>query len=351
MQPQQAVWTLQSLAEKLGVEWRGQADLVLDRFEPLGTASAGSIAFLSNPQYRKQLAQTGASAVILHPSFAAECPSAVLLSDNPYLTYARASQLFDFSPRPQPGVHPTAFVDPTVQLGASVSVGANAVVEAGCVLEEGVIIGPGTVVGANCHIGEGTRLYANVTLYHEVTIGARCAVHSGVILGADGFGFANEQGRWVKIAQLGGVVIGNDVDIGANTTIDRGAIGNTTIGNGVILDNGNTIAHNVEIGDYTAMAGCSGIAGSTKVGRYCTIAGGVGIAGHLVVGDRVHLTMCSVVSSSLPEAGSYSSGTALSDTKEWRKNAARFRQLDSMARRLAALEKQLAGGNSDGDDS
>ncbi|CBL46413.1 UDP-3-O-[3-hydroxymyristoyl] glucosamine N-acyltransferase [gamma proteobacterium HdN1] len=336
-----ASWTLHALAEQLGIEMRGPADLVLDHLAPLGSAQAGALSFLANPRYRHQLEETQASAVILHPSLAGGCSAAMLLSDNPYLTYARASHLFNRAPIPASGVHQSAVVDETAQFDDSVSIGANAVIEAGCVLASGVVIGPGTVVGANCVIGENTRLYANVTLYHNVRIGARCIVHSGVVIGSDGFGFANEKGRWVKIAQLGGVVIGDDVDIGACTTIDRGAIGDTRIGNGVILDNLNMIAHNVVVGDHTAMAACSGISGSSKVGSHCIIAGGVGIAGHLEVADRVQLSMCTVVSSSLPESGSYSSGTAISETREWRKNAARFRQLDSMARRLTALERML----------
>lgn len=350
MQHRQDTWTLEALAQALGIEWRGDGALVLSRLAPLGSAEAGSLSFLANPRYRQQLAATAASAVIVHPSLAEDCPVSVLLSDNPYLTYAKASHLFDQAPRPMAGVHPSAFVDASVRLDAGVSVGPNAVVEAGAVLAAGVIIGPGSVVGAGCEIGEHTRLHANVTLYHGVRLGARCVLHSGVVVGGDGFGFANERGRWVKIAQVGGVLMGDDVEVGANTTIDRGAIGDTTIGNGVILDNQIQIAHNVEIGDFTAIAGCTGIAGSTKIGRYCTIAGGVGIAGHLVIGDRVHITMRTDVTGSLTEAGSYSSGTAVSETKEWRKNAARFRQLDTMARRLTALERRLGADQPDGEE-
>lgn len=346
MQQPRGRWTLSALANALGVEWRGDGDLALSRLAPLGSAETGALSFLANPLYRQQLATTAASAVIIHPSLAEECPVAVLLSENPYVTYAKASHLFDLAPRPTVGVHPSAVVDASVVMGAGVSVGARAVIEADVVLGEGVVIGPGCVVGAGSSIGDHSRLHANVTLYHRVIIGARCVVHSGVVIGADGFGFAPERGRWVKIAQVGGVRIGDDVEIGANTTIDRGAIGDTTIGNGVILDNQIQIAHNVEIGDFTAISGCTGIAGSTRIGRHCTIAGGVGIAGHLVIGDRVHITMRTDVTGSLPDAGSYSSGTAVSETREWRKNAARFRQLDAMARRLVALERKLAGDKS-----
>ncbi len=344
MQQPSNSWTLSALAEALGVEWRGDADLVLSRLAPLGSADTGALSFLANPLYRQQLATTAASAVILHPSLAQECQVAVLLSETPYLTYARASHLFDLAPRPVAGIHPSAIVDPSAEIGPGASVGARAVIEADVVLGAGVLVGPGCVIGAGASIGAQTRLHANVTLYHRVSIGARCVLHSGVVIGADGFGFANERGRWIKIAQLGSVRIGDDVEIGANTTIDRGAIGDTTIGNGVILDNQIQIAHNVEIGDFTAISGCTGIAGSTRIGRHCTIAGGVGIAGHLVIGDRVHITMRTDVTGSLPEAGSYSSGTAVSETREWRKNAARFRQLDGLARRLVTVERKLGSG-------
>lgn len=347
MELRRTEWTLATLAEALAVDWLGEGSLPLSRVATLGSAQAGSLSFLANSHYRHLLATTSAAAVILHPSMVENCPVAMLVSENPYLTYAKASHLFDCAPLPREGVHPSAVVADTVQLGQGVSIGARAVIEAGVVLDQGVVIGPGSVVGAGSVIGEYTRLHANVTLYHGVRLGGRCVVHSGAVIGADGFGFANDKGRWIKIAQLGSVCIGDDVEIGANTTIDRGAIGDTTIGNGVILDNQIQIAHNVEIGDFTAIAGCTGIAGSTKIGRYCTIAGGVGIAGHLVIGDRVHITMRTDVTGSLPEAGSYSSGTAVSETKVWRKNAARFRQLDSLARRITALERKAHGNLSD----
>lgn len=335
-------WILSELAEKLGVTVKGDGGLCVERLSTLQSAQPGSIAFLANPLYQAQLAETQATAVIVAPEFAEQCASqAVLVSDNPYLTYAKASRLFDAAPRLERSVHPSAVVADDVTLGDGVAIGANAVIESGVVLGAGVEIGHGSIVGANSVIGEQTRLRSNVTLYHGVTIGKRCHIHSGVVLGADGFGFAPLDGGWFKIAQLGGVTIGDDVDIGANTTIDRGAIDDTKIGNGVILDNQIQIAHNVEIGDFTAIAGCTGIAGSTKIGRYCTIAGAAGIAGHLEICDKVHITMRSAITKSITKPGSYSSGTAMSSTSEWRKNAARFRQLDVLAKSIRRLERKF----------
>lgn len=333
--------SLAELAQHLKVELRGDGATLISGLATLGAAQPGQVSFLANPQYRSQLQGTRASAVIIHPDLAGECPVACLISSNPYLTYAHASQWFDRRPRQAEGVHPSAIVAEGVVLGQGCRIGARVVIEAGAVLGDRVEIGAGTVVGADCRIGDDCLLHANVTLYHGVTLGQRCVLQSGVVIGGDGFGFAPAQGQWHKIAQLGGVRIGDDVEIGASTTIDRGALQDTVIGNSVILDNQIQIAHNVEIGDGTAIAGCTGIAGSTRIGRHCTIAGAVGIAGHLEIADRVHITMRSAITKSISEPGSYSSGTAMSSTAEWRKNAARFRQLDDMARRIRTLEQRL----------
>ncbi|RLT92658.1 UDP-3-O-(3-hydroxymyristoyl)glucosamine N-acyltransferase [Ketobacter sp.] len=334
-------WPLGELAQALGVELQGDPALEVKGMATLAAAQSGQLSFLANPLYRSQLATTGATAVILQPRFADECPVAALLTDNPYLVYSRVSHFFDRRPRPAAGVHPSAYVADGVVMGAGCRIGPKAVIEAGVQLGDNVEVGAGSVIGPHSRIGNDCLFHANVTLYHGVTVGDRCTFHGGVVIGADGFGFANEAGQWKKIAQLGGVTIGNDVEVGANTTIDRGAIQDTLIGNGVIMDNQIQIAHNVEIGEGTAIAGCTGIAGSTRIGKYCTIAGAVGIAGHLEIADRVHLTMRSAITKSIAEPGSYSSGTAMSKTAEWRKNAARFRSLDDMARRISRLEKQL----------
>ncbi|HVL01652.1 MAG TPA: UDP-3-O-(3-hydroxymyristoyl)glucosamine N-acyltransferase [Dongiaceae bacterium] len=333
--------TLGELAQRLGAELRGDPAVLIRSLATLSDAQAGQLGFLANPLYRAQLATTHASAVILAAELADECPVACLISPHPYLTYARASHLFNRRPRQPEGIHPTAVVATDAVLGAGCRIGPHVVIESGCVLGERVEVGPGTCIGANSRIGTDCVLHGNVTIYHGVTIGERCTFHGGVVIGADGFGFANEKGAWRKIAQLGGVRIGNDVEVGASTTIDRGALKDTLIGDNVILDNQIQIAHNVEIGEGTAIAGCTGIAGSTKIGRYCTIAGAVGIAGHIEIADRVHLTMRSAITNSITEPGSYSSGTAMSTTAEWRKNAVRFRQLDEMARHIKQLEKRL----------
>lgn len=343
-------WTLGDLARELGVELRGDAAVRIHGLATLGSAQPGQLGFLANPLYRAQLADTAASAVILAAEVADECPVACLVAANPYLAYAKASHLFDDRPRVAEGVHPTAVVADDVVLGAGCRIGPHVVLASGCVLGERVEVGPGTCIGAQTRIGNDCLLHANVTIYHGVQMGERCVIQGGVVIGGDGFGYANEKGQWRKIAQLGGVRIGNDVEIGASTTIDRGALQDTVIGNNVILDNQIQIAHNVEIGDGTAIAGCTGIAGSTKIGRNCTIAGAVGIAGHLEIADRVHLTMRSAITKSISEPGSYSSGTAMSTTAEWRKNAARFRHLDEMARKIRQLEarlKALDGQSSD----
>lgn len=335
-------WTLAELAQHLDVELHGDPNAVITGLATIGNAQSGDLTFLANPLYRNQLAACAAGAVILQADCLPDCPGNALVAANPYLAYSKVSHLFDRRHKASVGVHPTAYVADDVVMGEGCRIGPNAVVEAGSVLGNDVEVGAGAVIGANCTIGNQCLLHANVTFYHEVRVGDRCTFQSGVVVGGDGFGFANEQGQWRKIAQIGGVRIGNDVEVGANTTIDRGAIQDTVIANGVILDNQIQIAHNVEIGEGTAIAGCTGIAGSTKIGKYCTIAGDVGIAGHLTIADKVHLSMRTSVTKSISQPGSYSSGTVLSPTAEWRKNAARFRKLDEMARRLFSLEKRLS---------
>lgn len=334
-------WTLGSLAKAIGAKLEGDEGILINGLATLKQAQPGQLGFLANPQYRNQLHTTQASAVIIAPEMKNECSVAALLMPNPYLGYAKASRLFDRKPVPEAGfVHPSAVIAPSARVHASVHIGANVVVEDRAHLSEGVKIGPGCVVGADTKIGVGSFLFANVTLYHQVKIGARCVLHSGVVIGADGFGFANDQGRWEKIAQLGRVCIGDDVEIGAGTTIDRGALDDTVIGHGVILDNQVQIAHNVKIGNHTAIAGCSAIAGSTVIGEYCTIAGAVGVVGHISIADRVHITAMTLVTKSITKAGVYSSGTGMDAHESWKKNAARFRQLDNMNRRIKKLEKK-----------
>ncbi|MET1076597.1 MAG: UDP-3-O-(3-hydroxymyristoyl)glucosamine N-acyltransferase [Pseudomonas sp.] len=345
------VFTLGQLAERLGATLQGAADCPITGLATLQDAGPGQLSFLANPQYRKYLADSRASAVLLTSADAVGYAGAALLVDSPYLAYAQLSHLFDRKPKAGAGVHPTAQVAADAEVAASASIGAYAVIESGARIGERVTVGAQCFVGARSAIGDDGWLAPRVTLYHDVCIGQRVVIQSGAVIGGEGFGFASEQGVWQKIAQLGGVRIGDDVEIGANTTIDRGALADTLIGHGVKLDNQIMIAHNVQVGDNTAMAGCVGISGSTKIGRNCMIAGGVGMVGHIEVCDGVFVTGMTMVTRSISEPGAYSSGTAMQPAAEWKKSAARLRQLDDMARRLQQLEKRLAAVTSSGEAS
>ncbi|MEP5177512.1 UDP-3-O-(3-hydroxymyristoyl)glucosamine N-acyltransferase [Marinobacter alexandrii] len=334
---------LGEIATALGAELRGDSDLEVTGLATLQAATPGQISFLANPSYAKYLANTQASAVIMSPAVAGDSETNVLLLDNPYLGYARLSHWFDPEPVAKPGIHPTAVVDPDARVAETASVGPNAVIEAGVVVGEQVVIGAGSVIGARAQIGASTVIRPRVTLAHDVVLGQRCHILSGAVIGSDGFGFANEKGVWQRIAQLGRVVLGNDVEVGANTTIDRGALDDTVIGDGVKLDNLIQIAHNVQIGDHSAMAAMVGIAGSTRIGRHCVFGGASGVAGHLEIADQVHLTGMTLVTGDIREPGVYSSGTSADTNRQWRKNAVRFRQLDGLARRIKELEKKTKG--------
>ena len=336
------VFTLGQLAERLGATLRGAADKPIRGLATLQDAGPDQLSFLANAQYRKFLAETRAGVVLLTAADAEGYAGDSLLVANPYLAFAELSHLFDRKPVAPAGVHPTALVAADAQVDPSASIGAYAVIESGARIAAGVSIGAHCVIGARSEIGEGGWLAPRVTLYHDVRIGKRVVIQSGAVLGGEGFGFANDKGVWQKIAQIGGVVLGDDVEVGANTTIDRGALAETVIGNGVKLDNQIMIAHNVQIGDHTAMAGCAGISGSTKIGKHCMIAGGVGMVGHIEVCDNVFVTGMTMVTRSITEPGAYSSGTAMQTAADWKKSAARIRQLDDMAKRLRELEKRLA---------
>ncbi len=336
------VFSLGQLAERLGATLRGAADISITGLATLHEAGPDQLSFLANPQYRKFLADCKAGAVLLTEADAQGYAGAALVVANPYLAYAELSHLFDRKPRAAAGVHATAIVAADAVVDASASVGAYAVIESGAQIGAGVTIGAQCFIGARTVIGEGGWLAPRVTLYHDVRIGKRVVIQSGAVIGGEGFGFANEKGVWQKIAQIGGVTLGDDVEVGSNTTIDRGALADTVIGNGVKLDNQIMIAHNVQVGDHTAMAACVGISGSTKIGKHCMLAGGVGLVGHIEICDGVFVTGMTMVTRSITEPGSYSSGTAMQTAADWRKSAARFRNLDDMARRLQQLEKRLA---------
>jgi len=320
-------------------------DRLVHRIGPLDSADATTISFLSNPRYRAQLQDSAAGCVIVAPAVldGVRAGCVALLAPDPYLYFARLTQWWAARTRAAApvGVHPSAVVAPDVILGEGVSIGPLAVVESGAVIGRHAVVGAHAFVGAGVEIGEASRLAPRVTLMSGTRLGARCLLHSGVVIGADGFGFAPTQGRWEKIEQLGGVRIGDDVEVGANTCIDRGALDDTVIGAGVKLDNLIQIGHNVQIGDHSAMAGCVGIAGSARIGSGCTVGGGAIVLGHLALADGVHVSAASVVMRSIAKPGQYSGVFPLDDNASWEKNAATLRQLHTLRDRLRALEKKM----------
>lgn len=330
--------TLGQLAEALGATLKGPEALQITGLATLQEAGPGQLSFLANPQYRKYLDNCQAGAVLLKAADAESFAGNALIVADPYQAYARISHLFDPKPKAVAGIHPSAVVAEDAQVDASASIGPFAVIESGARIGADVSIGAHCFIGARCVVGEGGWLAPRVTLYHDVTIGKRVVIQSGAVIGGEGFGFANEKGIWRKIAQIGGVTIGDDVEIGVNTAVDRGALSDTRIGDGVKLDNQIQIAHNVQIGDHTAMAACVGISGSTRIGKHCMLAGGVGLVGHIDICDNVFVSGMTMVTRSITEPGSYSSGTAMQPLADWRKSAARIRQLDDMAKRLQQLE-------------
>jgi UDP-3-O-[3-hydroxymyristoyl] glucosamine N-acyltransferase len=335
--------TLGDLAARFGLTLRGDPAAVVRSVATLQGATDGSVSFLANRKYQKHLATTGATAVIVDEASADACPVAALITRNPYAAYARVAAVLHPAPQAAAGVHPTAVIDPSAQIASTASIGPHVVIEADCVIGERVVLGAGVVLGQGCKIGDDTRLAPRVVCYAAVTIGVRGLVHAGVVLGADGFGLAQDRTGWVKVPQIGGVRIGDDVEIGANTTIDRGAIEDTTIGNDVKLDNQIQIGHNVRIGDHTAIAGCVGVSGSTTIGSRCMIGGAVGIAGHLEIADGVVVTGLTLVSRSLTEPGVYSSATPAMEAGDWRRVVARLRHLDELVDRVRLLEGKGSG--------
>jgi len=334
--------TLGELANLLQAELVGDAECQISGLATLTDAKPGQLSFLSNKHYRKYLVSTQASGVILHPDFANDYTGNKLLVANPYLAYAKLSAIFSHAPRVASGIHPDASVAEDAKVHLSASIAANAVIDSGAEIAAGAQIGAGCFVGQNTIVGADTVLHANVSLYHGVVVGSACLFHSQVVVGSDGFGFAPDGKKWVKIHQLGGVVIGDHVELGACTTIDRGALADTLIGDGVIIDNQVQIAHNVQIGANTAIAAGACIAGSARIGENCTLSGMVGVVGHISLVDNVHVTALSLVTKSITTPGSYSSGTPIDETALWRKNAVRYGQLNSLAQRLKVLEKLQA---------
>ncbi|WOT04233.1 UDP-3-O-(3-hydroxymyristoyl)glucosamine N-acyltransferase [Shewanella youngdeokensis] len=332
-------YTLKVLAEHLKADVQGDDSVEITAVGTLNSASPGQITFLANSKYRSQLESTMASAVLMTPADSEGFSGNAIVLKDPYVGFARIAQLLDTTPAAAMAIHPSAQIASSAMLGEGVAIGANAVISDNVIIGNNVQIGAGCVVGQDSVIGSNCLLWANVTLYHNVHMGQDCIIHSGAILGSDGFGYANERGQWIKIPQTGGVRIGDRVEIGAGTTIDRGAIDHTEIHDGVILDNQVQIAHNVVVGVNTAIAGCSVVAGSVTIGQHCIIGGNSAISGHLNICDGVHITGSTNITSEVREPGVYSSATVAMDNKVWRKNTVRFRQLDSLFQRVKTLEK------------
>jgi len=335
------VYTLGELAKHVGAELVGDANCKIERVATLANAKHNEISFLANSRYKNLLGSTQASAVIVSVQDQPFLKGNGLVTKDPYVAYAKIATLLYPERRDKSGVHPSSVVAPDANIAPTAWIGANSTIASGVSIGEFSYIGPGTVIEENAVLGNECRLIARVTVCHGVKIGDRAIIQPGVVIGGDGFGLANDNGRWLKIPQVGSVIIGNDVEIGANTTIDRGAIEDTVIEDGVKLDNLIQIGHNVHIGAHTAVAASAAIAGSAKIGKHCQIAGMAGIVGHIEITDNVHITGMSVVSHSIREPGVYSSGTPLQPNSEWQKNAVRYKQLDQMFRRIKLLEQHL----------
>ena len=335
-------YTLGDLAQRIDARVEGDPDALVTGLGSIERAQPGDLTHLSSRAYRQHLANTKATAVILKDEDLGDCPTHALVVRNPYLAFARLSVLFSDRPSTAGGIHASAVIDPSARLGAGVSIGPNAVVGARCRIGDRVVIGANCVVGDESVLSDDVQLFASVTLYRRVRIGARSVVHSGAVIGADGFGFVpDERGRQHEIAQIGAVVLGEDVSVGAATTIDRGALDDTVIGNGVKIDNQVQIGHNCIIGDHTVICGCVGIVGSTRIGSRCILAGGVGVGGDgpIQITDGVIVSGMTHVSRSIPKPGVYSGGVLHSGTRQWKRNALRFAELDALAKRVALLEK------------
>jgi UDP-3-O-[3-hydroxymyristoyl] glucosamine N-acyltransferase len=338
------IFTLDELAKLTESKVQGDKGCMLKGVASLDDAGSGDVSFVSNPKYKAQLSSSNASVVILTSELAESYKGNALVNDDPYLTFAKTVKLFHSHKNTnQASIHPSAVISESANIEHDVSIAANVVIDENVTIKKGVVIGAGSYIGKNSVIAKNVQLYSNVTLYSETEIGAQSIIHSGAVIGADGFGYAPQKDKsWYKILQVGKVVIGADVEIGANTTIDRAALGSTIIGDGVKLDNQIQIGHNTKIGEHTAIAAGTLIAGSTTIGKYCQIAGAVAIAGHLNIVDNVIITGKSMVIKSIDKAGVYSSGIAADENKKWRRNAIRFSQLDDMAKTIKQLESKLA---------
>jgi len=334
-------FSLAELAERFGGTVIGDGATRIRQVAPLETAGPEELSFLASRKYQKLLASTRARAVVLAEEARDATALPRIVCRNPYAYYARVAALLNPEAMPEPGVHPQAAVHAGARVAASASVGAGAVIEEGAQIGEGAVIGANCFVGRGAHIGGRTRLHANATVYHDCVIGQRVIIHSGAVIGADGFGMAMDEGRWLKIPQIGRVVIGDDVEVGANTAIDRGALDDTVIEEGVKLDNQIQIGHNCRIGAHTAVAGCVGIAGSTRIGSHCQLGGSAMISGHLTIADHVVVSGGTLVAKSIARAGTYTAVFPMSPHDEWLRNASLIRHLHEMMDRIRKLENEI----------
>lgn len=339
--------TLAKIAEHVSGELIGDKEHLVSKVSSLDAAGNSEISFLSNHKFESELDTTQAGCVLVSRKYfdqsLTNLPSHInfIICDDPYLAFALVGQLFDTTPKPAKGISDTANIADSAQIGKFVSIASGASIGSNAVIGDNVSIGANVAIGEDVIIGANCIIYSLVSIYPNTNIGENCIFHSNCVIGSDGFGYANKQGEWIKIPQTGGVVIGNDVEVGANACIDRGALKDTIIRDGVKIDNLCHIAHNVDVGENTAMAAFTGIAGSSTIGKNCTFSGRSSIIGHLSIADRTHLTAGTLVNKSNAEAGIFSSGTGAQENKQWRKNVARFKQLDDLAKRIRSLEKQL----------
>lgn len=343
------MFTLGELADRLGLAFTGDGERRLSALASLATAGPHDLSFHDGARHLDALRATRAGAVILHPDHAHDCPADQLLASDPYLAFARVTALFAPPASGTPGIHPSATIADSASIAPGASIGPHAVVEAAASVAAGASLGAGCYLGPGSRIDEDTRVHPGAVIYRNVHIGRGCTIHARAVIGSDGFGFARDRDGWEKIHQLGGVRIGDGVEIGAGTTIDCGTLDDTVIADGVIIDNQVQVGHNCRIGPGTAIAGCVGLAGSTVIGANCTLAGGVGVVGHVEICDNVHVTGMTMVTRSITAPGSYSSGTPMAVTADWKRNAVRFGQLDAIVRRLDG--RRGAGGGDDASES
>ncbi|MCF6808167.1 UDP-3-O-(3-hydroxymyristoyl)glucosamine N-acyltransferase [Thiotrichales bacterium 19S9-12] len=335
-------YSLSELAVQLGGTLKGDPSATVQRISTLKGAEKGCLSFLANPKYINDLKNTNATAVLVTSDAAEICPVDAIILKDPYFAFAKVAELFDKAPKLGNGIHPSAVIDPTAEVNESAKIGANVVIGAHTVIDSDVSIWANTIISSHCHISSNSTIFSNVTVCHDVKIGRNSIIHPGAVIGSDGFGNAkDESGQWIKVPQLGGVTIGDNVEVGANTTIDRGTIDDTVIHDNAKIDNLVQIAHNVQVGESTAMAAQVGVAGSTKIGKHCLIGGAAGITGHIEIGDQVMIAAKSGVSKSLLEPGAYASGIPAKPYHQWRKNIARVNRLEKAYAKIRALEKKV----------